>query len=124
MFFVEIRIKQCLSYISFCSLRILYNSTFILMATSLGTNSVVVTRVQCIKLPTKPLETITASRSIFSQLTDRYIWYFCCYFEIHLFNSPVTFCFIKVWLTQNKYFYNFIFSNRRSVTTFYNPVML
>ena len=43
MFYEEIRIKQgC--YISFCPLRILYNSKFMLMATSLGTN-VVVTRV-------------------------------------------------------------------------------
>ena len=45
--FEEIRIKQCLSNISFCPLRILYNSNFILMATSLGTNAVVVTRVHC-----------------------------------------------------------------------------
>ena len=41
----EIRTKQGLSYISFCLLRILYNSKFILMATSFGTNAVVVTRV-------------------------------------------------------------------------------
>ena len=38
----DIRIKQCLSYISLCSLRILYNSKVILMATSSGTNAVVV----------------------------------------------------------------------------------
>ena len=49
MFYEEIRIKQGLSYISFCPLRILYNSEFILMATSLGTNAVVVTRVHCKK---------------------------------------------------------------------------
>ena len=48
MFYEEIRIKQGFSYISFCLLRILYNSEFILMATSLGTNAVVVTRVHCI----------------------------------------------------------------------------
>ena len=48
MFYVEIRIKQGLPYILFCSLRILYNSEFILMATNLGTNAVVVTRVHCI----------------------------------------------------------------------------
>ena len=41
----KIRIKQDLSYISICSLGILYNGKFILMATSLGTHSVVVTRV-------------------------------------------------------------------------------
>ena len=46
----EIRTKQALSYISVCSLSILYNSKFILMATSLGTNAVVVTRVHCIQL--------------------------------------------------------------------------
>ena len=40
--------KQDLSYISLCSLRILYNSKFILMATSLRKNAVVVTRVRCI----------------------------------------------------------------------------
>ena len=44
----EIRTKQDLSYISIYSLSILYNSKFILMATSLGTNVVVVTRVHCI----------------------------------------------------------------------------
>ena len=45
--------KQGFSYISFCPLRILYSSKFILMATSLGTNAVVVTRVHCIiiKIP-------------------------------------------------------------------------
>ena len=47
MFYEEIRIKQGLSYISFCPLRILYNSEFILMATFLGKNAVVVTRVNC-----------------------------------------------------------------------------
>ena len=45
MFYEEIRIKQSLSNIPFCSLRILYNSKFIIKATSLGTNDVVVTRV-------------------------------------------------------------------------------
>ena len=45
MFCGEIRIKQGISYISFWPLRILYNSKFILMATSLGSNAVVVTRV-------------------------------------------------------------------------------
>ena len=43
MFYENIRIKQGLPYISFCPLKILYNSKFILMATSLGTNDVVVT---------------------------------------------------------------------------------
>ena len=47
MFFEEIRTKQDLSYMSSCSLTIPYNSKFILMATSLGTNTVVVTRVYC-----------------------------------------------------------------------------
>ena len=45
MFYEEIRIKQGLSYISFCLLRIVYNSKFIIMATSLGTNAVDVSRV-------------------------------------------------------------------------------
>ena len=44
MFYEEIRIKQGVFYLSFCPLNILYNSKFIIMATSLGTNAVVVTR--------------------------------------------------------------------------------
>ena len=40
--------KQDFSHISICSLSILYNSKFVLMAMSLGTNAVVVTRVHCI----------------------------------------------------------------------------
>ena len=39
--------KQGLPYLSVCSLRILYNSKFIFIATSLGTDDVVVTRVHC-----------------------------------------------------------------------------
>ena len=46
-FYEEIRIKHGICCISFCSLRILYNSKFILMAIYLGTNAVVVTRVHC-----------------------------------------------------------------------------
>ena len=48
MFYEEVRIKQGLSYILFCPLRILHNSKFIIMATFMGTNAVVVMRVQCI----------------------------------------------------------------------------
>ena len=48
MFYEEIKTKQDLSYLSVCLLSILYNSNFILMETSLGTNNVVVTRVHCI----------------------------------------------------------------------------
>ena len=48
MFYEEIRMKQGLSYISFCPLRILYNNKFIIMATSLGTNAIVLTWVHCI----------------------------------------------------------------------------
>ena len=36
MFYEEIRIEHGLSYISFCPLRVLYNSKFILMATAFG----------------------------------------------------------------------------------------
>ena len=36
--------KECLSYTSICSLKVLFNSKFILMATSLRINDVVVTR--------------------------------------------------------------------------------
>ena len=45
-----IRITQGLSYISFCPLRILFNSKFTLLATSLETNAVIVTRVLCIEV--------------------------------------------------------------------------
>ena len=48
MFYEDIRIKPDLSCISFCSLRILYNSKFIIMTTFLGTNTVIVTRVHFI----------------------------------------------------------------------------
>ena len=48
MFYEEIKAKQDLSYISICSLSILYNSKFILMATALGTNAAYVMRVHCI----------------------------------------------------------------------------
>ena len=51
MFCEEIRIKQCLSYISFCPLGILYNSKFSLMATFWETNAVVVMRVHCTACP-------------------------------------------------------------------------
>ena len=48
MFCEEIRIKQCLSYISFCPLKSLYNSKFILIATLSAINAAVVTRAHCI----------------------------------------------------------------------------
>ena len=47
MFYEKKRTKQDLSYISICSLSTLYNSKFILMATFLRTNPVVVTTVHC-----------------------------------------------------------------------------
>ena len=46
MFLEEIRVKQDLSYISFSSLRFINNSKFILNATSLGSNGVLIIRVQ------------------------------------------------------------------------------
>ena len=48
MFYEEIRSKRGISYISICSFSILYNSKSVLMATSLGTNAVVLARVHCI----------------------------------------------------------------------------
>ena len=60
MFCEEIRIKQGLSYILFCPLRILYNSKLILMAISSATNAVVVTRSHCI------IEVNTVAAFIFS----------------------------------------------------------
>ena len=61
MFNEEVSIKHGLSYISFCPLWILYNSKFIITATCLGTNAVVVTRVQCISLPENESHTKRAS---------------------------------------------------------------
>ena len=55
MFCEPIRIKQGLSYIVFCPLRILYNSKFIIMATFLGTNAVVVTGIHCTRVLQKVL---------------------------------------------------------------------
>ena len=49
----DIRIKQGFSNISFCPVRILYNSKFIWMATSLATNAVIVMRVHCTTLKCK-----------------------------------------------------------------------
>ena len=54
VFYEENRTKHYLSYTSICSLSILYNSEFILMATPLRTNAVVITRVQCIWIAGKP----------------------------------------------------------------------
>ena len=51
MLYEEIGTNQDLSYIWICSLSILYNCKFILMATSLGTNAVVVTRVHSLYCP-------------------------------------------------------------------------
>ena len=60
MFYEEIRIKQILPYISFCLLRILYKRKIVLMATSVGTNAVVVTRVHCIHSKTSITRTLMA----------------------------------------------------------------
>ena len=51
MFCEEVRIKQDLSCISICLFSILYNSKFILLVSSLGTNTVFVTRIHCISRP-------------------------------------------------------------------------
>ena len=51
MFCEGIRTKQYISYISFCPLTIFYNSKFIIMAATYGTNSVVVRRAHCIYQP-------------------------------------------------------------------------
>ena len=47
IFYEEIRVKQGLPYILFCPLRILCNSKFILMETSLETNAAILMRVHC-----------------------------------------------------------------------------
>ena len=48
MFCEGIKTKRYLSYILICSLSILYNSKFILMAASLESNTIIVTRVHYI----------------------------------------------------------------------------
>ena len=50
--------KPDLSYISFCPLRILYNNKFILMATSLGTNAVILIGIHYVYLSTRPKKKI------------------------------------------------------------------
>ena len=47
MFYDEMRIKQGLSYISFCPLRSHYNSKVILLQHLWEQNAIVVTSVQC-----------------------------------------------------------------------------
>ena len=78
MFYEEIWIKQGLSYISFCPLRRLYNSKFIITATSLGTNAVVVTRVHCMfgpyRAPLPHLWNVTV-KHIFITKTRLYNFY-------------------------------------------------
>ena len=76
IFYEEIRIKQGPSYISFCPLRILYNSKIILIATPLGTNAVVVTRVHCIS--DKPLlHQWTCPNSRTEESTSETQWWKC-----------------------------------------------
>ena len=75
IFYEEIRIKQGLSHISLCPLRILYNSKFILMATSLRTNAVVVTSVHFITY----YKTDSTPRYLFlSVYTTSMLKYECC----------------------------------------------
>ena len=74
MFCEEIRTKQYLSYISFCPLRILYNSKFIIMATSFGTNSIVVTRAHCIKLVYNLQNSETVSYNVLVDPQYRYFF--------------------------------------------------
>ena len=64
MFKEEIRMKQDLSYISICSLSILYNSNFIFMVTSLGANAVAVSRVHC-SFPTARSKAVLFSLQLF-----------------------------------------------------------
>ena len=68
MFCEEIKKKHGISYKSLCPLRILYNSKFMLMATSLVTNAVVVTRVHCIILMVPQLILILATQFYFVTL--------------------------------------------------------
>ena len=68
MFYEEIRIKRGFFYLSFCPLKNLYNSKFIIMATSLGANAVVVT-LNCVygdspSLPYKNYATVPIIGSI------------------------------------------------------------
>ena len=76
MFYEEIKKVRFFFCKAFCLLKILYNSKFILMATSLGTNAVVVTRVHCNKE--------TCCGSVFG----RTILIFCLHFFQNRFAWP------------------------------------
>ena len=80
MFYKEIRTKQYLSYISICSLSILYNSKFILMVTSLGTNAGVhCTTVYHFFGFYLSSENVTREDRFFSRCVDDYIIWTVCY---------------------------------------------
>ena len=77
VFYEEIRTIQCLSNISFCSLRILSNSKLIFVATLWVTNAVVVTRVHCARMSFE--YSMLFPFSVLLSTQDRTIQY-----EIHL----------------------------------------
>ena len=104
MFYKEIGIKQGLSYISFCPLRFLYISKFIIMATSLRTNDVVVTRVHCISDTYKKSDQSLSSENMSSSSTVRS----SC--------ACATRDFIRCYSQFHGGFVNFRKSNRKYVT--------
>ena len=73
MFYKEIGMKQGLSYLVFCPLRTLYNRKFILTATSLGANVVVVMRVHCTNIE-KNISEYTQEMPQLQSTADKQKW--------------------------------------------------
>ena len=69
MSYEEMRTKEDFPYVSICSLSILYNGKFILMATSMGANDVDVKRAHCTEQIVR--------KNVFWLV--RSVWDFCCY---------------------------------------------
>ena len=89
MFYEEVRIKQGLSNISFSPLRILYNSKFIIMATSFGSNAVVLMRGHCTinfqrQQGNEWLPWTTETRKGRDRKTIRYVLVFSLLQSVHL----------------------------------------
>ena len=87
MYYGKMRTKQGLSYISICSFSILYNSKFILLATSLGTNVVVLTRVH---------STTSCSKVVALVLFVFFLFFFCFFLSCGLLAASLFLCFVLV----------------------------
>ena len=98
MFYEEIRTKQDLFYISICVLSFLYNSKFILMAMSWGTNAVVVTRVHCNN----------------KYITDNHLIQQFVFLSFYLIQCKHLACLVKI--SEDILKHIFLFSRKQSLT--------